>query len=184
MNQNRKSGLLLLAITVSSILLFIIYLFINSAFSNNEKIYYIFQADLYIKTIHKPNDKYGYLLWGNTPNITLSNNNDYMSVYTNISNSILVNPIDRDTIWFCSQIVKNTLNEGEYTIINRPKEINQNKFVIIDGVNETDTTFFKGKDGFGVPIVRKPYIKITIVDNFYHILVRQDSTTLRIETLK
>ena len=182
MNRSRKSCLLLLVILGSPILLFFLYLFVSSFFPRTET-YYIPQLDMYVRTIIKPKDEYGYILFGDNPNLILSDSTDYIGVYTNISNSVIVKP-NEDTIWFCSQIKQDVLNEGEYTIMNKAKEIKQKKFVIIDGTNEIDSTFFNGKDSFGIKLVKKPYIKISVVDNFYYILVRQDSTTVRIDPLK
>lgn len=181
MNRNRKSCLFLLVIAISPIVLFLLYLFINSFFSRTET-YYIPQLDMYVKTIIKTKDKYGYVLFGDNPNLILSDSTDYIGVHTNISNSVLIN-LNKDTIWFCSQIKQNEIKEGEYTVMNRAKEIKQKKFVIIDGTNETDSIFFNGKDSFGIKKVKNPYIKISVIDNFYYILVRQDSTTVRIEPL-
>lgn len=172
-----------LLVFIILILLFFLYPSVGSFFSKTQ-IYYIPEFNLYVKTILKPRNKYGTVLFGDKPDISFSDSTDYINVYYNISNSVLINPNRKDTIWFYNQIAHNKPNEDEYTILNKAKDIHQKKYIIIDGINETDTLFFHKRYMTNPIAIKKPYIGITITENFNYILVKRDSTTVRLEPFR
>lgn len=126
MNRSRKLCLLLLTILGGLILLFFLYLFISSFFSRTET-YYISDVDVYIKTIWKPRDKYGYILLGNSSDITISDDIDYIKVYPKVSNGIFLKQ-NNDTVWVNNPIVLSVYKEGndlKYSHVeaDRPKKL-------------------------------------------------------------
>lgn len=172
-------------IALIPIVLILLYLYISS-FSARTKTYYIPDVDLYVKTILTPKDKFGYILFGNNSDILLSDSVDYISVYYNISNSVIINSNKKDTIWYYNQIAYNKLQENEYTILSRAKEIHFRDYVIVDGVNETDTVFFQKRYMTNPIIIKKPYMEISVGERFDGIWIKNagDSVYTKIEPIK
>lgn len=184
MNSNRKSCLYILFIVLIPIAILLIYIFTDSFFTRTE-IYCIPHKNIYIKTILNPRDKSGYILFGYHQDLNLSDSVDYVNVYPNINNSVIINS-DCDTIWFYNQIKYNRLKEEEYTIMTRPKEINQYRFNIIDGINETDTIFFHKRKGTKPIILKDTYFEISVMDHFKKVWFKDanDSTFTELKPLQ
>lgn len=189
MNRNRKSCLLLLIILGSPILLFFLYLFISS-FLSRTKTYYVSDVNMYIKTIWKPYDKYGYILLGNNPDITLSDKIDYIKVYPKISNGIFLKQ-NNDTVWVNNPIqlsvyYGNNGLEYKYIEANKPKKVNCQKYIIIDKVNKTEPILLNKKDIKDLLLIKEPYIEISVGDYFNSLWIKNtgDSVYTKIEPIK
>lgn len=189
MNRSRKSCLLFLVILGSPILLFFLYLFIGSFFSRT-KTYYISDVNLYIKTIKKPRDKYGYILLGNNPDITISDSTDYIKVYPRLSNGIFLKQ-NNDTIWVDNPIELSVYKgnnglEYKYIETNKPLKINPQKYIIVDKVNKTEPLLFDKEDTRRILFIKEPYIEISIVEYFNYLLMKNTGDTVytKVEPIK
>lgn len=188
MNRSRKSCLLLLIILGNPILLFFLYLFIGSFFSRT-KTYYISDVNLYIKTIKKPRDKYGYILLGNNPDITISDSTDYIKVYPQLSNGIFLKQ-NNDTIWVNNPIELSVYNgnnglDYKYIETNKPLKINSQKYIIIDKVNKVEPLIIDKKEISGLLFIKEPYIEISIVEYFNFLFMKNtgDSVYTKVEPI-
>lgn len=154
-----------------------------SSIKTRSDVYYIPQLSIYIKTVQKANDEYGYILFSKKRYFENPDSIDYVQVYKNISNNFIVNPTQTNIIYYCNQIKYNGFNGEEYTIIGKPKKINEVKF-IFKNINETDTLFFEKRYLTNPIIVKKPYIEISILEKFDHIVLKVDNTITKIQTVK
>lgn len=189
MSWKRKSVILFIIAIACLIIFFFLYLFINSFFTKT-KTYYIPEVNMYIKTIWKPHDKYGYILLGNNPDMTISDSTDYIKVYPKVSNGIFLK-YNNDTVWVNNPIELNVRNKNnslqyEYIETNKPQKINAKKYIIIDKVNESEPLLFEKKETVELLFINKPYIEISVTEYFDSLLRRNtgDSVYTNIEPLK
>ena len=140
-------------------------------YSIKEKVYYISQAEIYIKTIVKGSDKFGYILLSRNKNLKLSNSIDYIKINKNIGKSFLVNPYADSIIYLCDQIIYDY--KGNYKEINKAIFINQVNYRIIDGINETDTIFFKKRHLTNPIDIKFPYIEVSIGEYLENVVMKR-----------
>lgn len=147
----RNKKILIPFIIIPGIIIIIIFIWVFYPFRTIEKLYYIPQAEMYLKTVKPPFDKYGYVLLSKSSIISLDDNTDCIRIYkSETSNvSILMDPNNKDKVflteWFNSSIYK---------------AVSYN----IERITFNDTTFFQA-DIFGGThsyLLKYPYIDITI----------------------
>ncbi|HCO68192.1 MAG TPA: hypothetical protein DIT04_10625 [Dysgonomonas sp.] len=102
----------------------------------------------------------------------MSDTTDYIGVRNvSSSHSVLIHP-DNDTIWIYGQSVADFSDDNENIRINRPNRINQNNYVFINGITERDSVFFYKKIRSEPTIIKKPYIKISVIEYFNGICLK------------
>ena len=96
-----------------TIALLTITFFVNCNGFSNEKLYYIPEIDIYIKTIDSPSEDCGYVLFGKNRDIQISNSVDYVKIGRQVS-SFFVFDINNENEIYISEnnsiISKNEVN--------------------------------------------------------------------------
>lgn len=125
----------------------------------NEQVYYVPQIRLYIKTIKKNGDRYGYILFGNDSIMDLSKNIDYIKSSIYLSAIFVLNPNCPDDI-------------GIYYNGN-VSEVNQVKYHFIRNIRETDTLYYEKRLQTNPLIIKEPYFEFVVDDCFHSALIKE-----------
>ncbi len=155
MNKDRKLALslVLLPLTVLGVIgIAFIYVLI-APFMEEDKQYYVAEAEMYIKLVRPPMDKYGYVLFSKDSIFSLSDKVDYLKVHKSDVSSfgLLMNPNQLNEIIVVDQ-------RGWSVVF-----INQVKYKIIRRSHE-DTLLFEKKEigGADAHVAKYPNTSITI----------------------
>ncbi len=159
--MRRKSCLASFAIFLLLVVACFLYLFINGLIAR-EKVYYIPEVGMYIKTIAVPKEDVGYILFGNSGNIALSDNTDFITVGKNISTQILLDSHKKNIYlpyYFLNGKIKSSIREKKQIVYT------------ISEVAITDTCFFNEITS-DYHTVKETYIGVSISDKFNVVKVK------------
>jgi hypothetical protein len=138
--------------------LIVVILFANS-FIAREKLYYVPQIGIYLKTISYPKDEFGYILFSKDSNLTLCSKVDYIAVSKQTG--------DRCAIIFTDPSKKNELHFFiRFGTIYKKNQVHY-KLIIHNTDLKGVTEFYKN----GALSTKKPYFNIEVSDLFESVSV-------------
>jgi hypothetical protein len=123
------------------------------SFFIEENTYYIPQAKIYVKTILRSGENYGYILFSNDSIMNLSEDIDYIKSSTDLSAIFVLKQNNSDTIglYYNGNILK----------------VNQIKFHFTKYIRETDTLYYEKRHLTNPLILKYPYFEF-VIDNYFH----------------
>jgi hypothetical protein len=117
-----------------------------------ERVYYVPETKLYVKTIMKGSEDYGYILFSRDSNMTLSKNIDYVKSNLAVDATFILNLNDPDFIGLFDN--KNII------------EVNQVKFHFEEDISDTNSIYYEKRYMTNPLIIKKPYFELVIFDYF------------------
>jgi len=165
-------------ITILIILGGISLLILVNTYIPRKKLYYVPQMDMYLKTIYYPKDEFGYIIFGNNRNISISDTVDYIAVGKQtggVCATILVNPNKRNEVNFL--LIFNSIykkNQKHY------------KFHMMKDNVEEDTVFYEKRHLSDPLKLKKPFINIQVNEFFESVFIsnNKDSYLHKLEAIK
>ncbi|MCL1937340.1 MAG: hypothetical protein FWF52_02960 [Candidatus Azobacteroides sp.] len=168
--MKRKSYLICFTIFLLPLITYFLYLFLNSLISR-EKIYYIPEAEMYIKTIIVPKNYYGYILFGKSDDIVESDSIDYIILAQRLSHEILVDPVKKNNIYLeydiMERIKENQLVNDTFFMYDKKNPV----FYSMIDIATTDTCFFNEYEKY-YHVSKNSYISIVFDEHFNEVKVR------------
>ncbi len=123
-----------------------------------EKTYYIPQTKMYVKTIFRWGEDFGYIMFSNDSIINLSKEIDYVKSSRDLSAIFVLNTTNKNNIgiYYNGNVI----------------EVNSVKYHFIHDINETDTMYFETRYQTNPLIIKEPYFKFVISDYFNRALMK------------
>lgn len=139
-------------ISIMTCLCLCLYFFFTGCPISREKAYYIPQTKMYVKTIYKPRENAGYIMFSNDSIMTLSKNIDYVKSSPKLSAIFILNTMGSNDIGI----------HYNGNVI----EINSVKYHFIKNINEKDTMYYEKRYKTKPLIIKSPYMEFVIDDYF------------------